>query len=280
MNLGEIGVWSSEPYFGDANRATDLAIAAEELGYGTLWIPGFDGGHVFERCAMALEATSSLNIATGVVNIWRHDAEHVAETVQTLQAEHDHRFLLGIGVSHRRLIGDAYGSPLAKMNGYLDGLDAAGQPAEGRCLGALGREMSKLSGQRSAGSHPYFVPVEHTAATRELLGDGPLLMPEVTVVLETDPVVARGIGREFAELYLRMPNYTNNLRRLGFTDGDLAEGGSDRLIDAVVAWGDRDAIEARVREHLAAGADHVTVQSWGPKAAVDVWRELAPALLG
>lgn len=280
MNLGRVGVWSQEPYFGAEDKATSLAVAAEELGFKTLWIPGFNGGHVFDRCRLALEATSSLNIATGVVNIWRHDAADVAETVRALNEQHDDRFLLGIGVSHKRLIGDDYDAapPITKMRSYLAELDAAGLPAGQRLLGALGPKMVELSAARSVGAHPYFVPVAHTAASRKVMGERSLLMPELTVVLEEDPVKARSIAREFAALYLRMPNYTNNLRRFGYTDDDLSGVGSDRLIDDIVAWGAPQAIAARVREHLDAGADHVAVQSFGPKPEVEVWRDLAPVL--
>ena len=280
--LGQVGVWSGEPYFDGPDKATSLAAAAEELGYGALWIPGFDGGHVFERCGLALEASSSLTIATGIVNIWRHDVAEVAQITSNLRTGSGGRFLLGLGVSHQRLIGDDYSkvSPLAKMKSYLDALDAAGQPREDRFLAALGPKMLELCAARTAGTHPYFVPPEHTAAAREVLGEGPLLMPELTVILESDPSEARAIARRFAKLYLGMPNYANNLRRLGYTDDDLSGVGSDRLIDSIFAWGDPKAIAARVREHLDAGADHVAIQSFGPKSTADVWRELAPTLLG
>lgn len=279
--LGRIGVWSRELYFDDPHEAMNLATVAEELGYGTLWIPGYDGDPVFERCRLALEATASLTVATGVVNIWRHDAPDVARITNTLRADSGGRFLLGIGVSHKQIIGNDYDkiSPLTKMRGYLDELDAAGQLAEDRFLGALGPRMLALCAARSFGTHPYFVPPEHTAAARELLGDGPLLMPEHKVILETDPREARAIARKYAKLYLRTPNYVNNLRRLGYGDDDLGGGGSDRLIDAVFAWGDPRTIAARVRAQFDAGADHVAIQSFGPKPTADVWRALAPELL-
>ena len=283
--LGRVGVWSRTPYFGPAETATTLAAAAEELGYAALWIPGFDGGHVFDRCQMALEASSGLTIATGIVSIWRHEATEAAQTVNKLRHDSGDRFLLGMGVSHKGLVGAEYDklSPIEKMGSYLDDLDAAGLPAEARLLGAFGPKMLALSGERSVGAHPYLVPPEHTAAARDVLGEGPLLMPELAVILESDPVKARAIAREFVSLYLGAPNYANNMFRLGYTHEDFnAKGGdiSDRLIDALVAWGDPEAIAARVRAHLDAGADHVAVQSWGPKPEVDVWRELAPLLLG
>ena len=279
--LGKVGVWSRTPYFGEPHEATSLAATAEELGYQALWIPGFDGGHIFERCGLALKATSKLTIATGIVNIWRHEPAEVAETVHTLRAISGDRFLLGLGSSHKYLIGDDYDkiSPIAKMSGYLDALDAGGTPEEDRLLGALGPKMLELAAERTAGSHPCFMPPEHTAAAREVLGAGPLLMPELGVILETDPVKARTIARSFASLYYKGPNYNNNLRRFGYTDEDFAGEGSDRLIDAIIAWGDPATIAARVQAHLDAGADHVAVHSRGLSPEVDVWRELAPFLL-
>lgn len=279
--LGRVGVWSRTPYFGEPGEATALATTAEELGYRALWIPGFDGGHIFERCGMALAATSTLTIATGIVNIWRHEPAEVAQTVRTLRTDSGDRFLLGLGSSHKYLIGDDYDkiSPLAKMRGYLDDLDAGGVRPEERLLGALGPMMLELSGDRTAGSHPCFMPPEHTAAARAVLGDGPLLMPELGVILETDPAKARAIARTFASLYFKGPNYNHNLRRFGFTDEDFAGEGSDRLIDAIVAWGDAKAIASRVRAHLDAGADHVAIHSRGLTPEADVWRELAPLVL-
>ena len=280
--LGKVGVWSRTPYFGEPHDATEMAATAEELGYSTLWIPGFDGGHIFERCGMALEATSKLTIATGILNIWRHEPEEAAETTSKLRADSGGRFLLGMGTSHKYLIGDEYDktTPLAKMSGYLDDLDAGGIAPENRLIGALGPKMLELSAERTTGSHPCFMPPEHTAAAREVLGKGPLLMPELGVILESDPAKARAIARTFASLYFKGPNYNNNLRRFGFTDEDFAGEGSDRLIDAIVAWGDAEAIAARVRAHLDAGADHVAIHSRGLTPETDVWRELAPLVLG
>ena len=279
--LGRVGVWSRSPYFYEAEQATNLAVAAEELGYGSLWIPGFDGGHVFERCSMALEASSKLIIATGVVNIWRHEPAEVAQIVSKLRSDSGGRFLLGVGGSHRFLIGEEYDriSPLAKMRNYLDDLDAAGLPEQDRLLGALGPRMLALGAERAAGAHPTFIPTEFTAAAREVLGEEPLLAPEVTVILESDPAAARAYARRFAGLYFKGPNYANMLRRFGFTDEDLAGEGSDRLIDAVVAWGDPETIAARVRAHLDAGADHVAIQYRGYRPEIEAWRELAPLLL-
>ena len=280
--LGRVGVWSRSPYFFGPDQATRLAATAEELGYGALWIPGFDGGHIFERCAMALEATSTLTVATGIVNIWRHDPVEVAQMVAKLRADSNGRFLLGIGGSHKYLIGEAYDkiTPMTKMRNYLDALDAAGLAESDRLLGALGPKMLALSAERSAGAHPCFIPPEFTAAARDVLGDGPLLMPEVTVILERDASVARAYARKFANLFFSGPNYANMLRRFGFNERDFAGEGSDRLIDAVVAWGDPATIARRVQAHLDAGADHVAIQYRGTQDEADVWRELAPYVLG
>lgn len=279
MELGQVGVWSGEALSGDPAGVAVLAATAEELGYGALWIPGAAGGDVLERCAVALGATSNLVLATGIVNIWRHDATEVAATANRLNTDSGGRFLLGLGVSHERLIGDEYVSPLLKMRRYLDELDAAGQPSEKRALAALRPKMLRLSTDRGIGAHPYFVPPEHSAAAREVLGEGPLLMPEQAILIESDPTEARAIARKFCSLYLKLPNYTNNLRDLGYTDDDLAGPGSDRLIDAIVVWGDADAIAARVQAHLDAGADHVCIQSIGTMAPTEAWRALAPSLI-
>jgi probable F420-dependent oxidoreductase len=260
---------------------SDTAAALEEMGYGTLWIPGGVGGDVLDRCGTALGATSSLKVATAILNIWRHDPTEVAVATAGLQ-EHGGRFVLGLGVSHQPLIGDTYAAPLKKMNDFLDQLDAAGQPASDRVVAALRQRMLELSRDRADGSHPYFVPPEHSAAARAILGPGPVLAPEQTVVLQTDPSTARQVARGFCEGYLKLPNYTNNLRGLGYTEDDLRPPGSDRLVDAIVAWGDEAAIATRVRAHLDAGADHVCIQVLaGDYATVpmEAWRTLAPALI-
>lgn len=279
--MGKVGVWSRSPYFYGPEQATNLSATAEALGFTALWIPGFDGGHVFERCAMALEASSKLMIATGIASIWRHEPEEVANTVRKLREDSNGRFLVGLGGSHRFLVGEAYDkiSPLAKMNNYLNALDAAGLPEEHRLLGALGPKMLALAGQRSAGAHPCFIPPEFTAEARESLGNEPLLMPEVTVILDRDPSAARAYARKFANLFFKGPNYANMLRRFGFTDEDFVGLGSDRLIDAVVAWGTPQDIAARIKAHLDAGADHVAIQSRGPIPEAEVWAELAPYVL-
>jgi probable F420-dependent oxidoreductase len=260
----------------------EVAITLERLGYQALWIPGGAGGDVLERCEAALAATSSLVAATGILNIWRHEAAEVAATTARLHDRYNGRFLLGLGVSHKRLIGDTYVTPLAKMVGYLDELDASDQTPGIRILAALRRRMLDLARDRAGGAHPYFVPPEHTEAARVILGPGPLLAPEQAVVLETDPAEARRLARSFCSHYLELPNYTNNLRALGYTNEDLAPPGTDRLVDAIVAWGDEAAIAARVRAHLDAGADHVCIQVLGGEQRTvpgDAWATLAPALM-
>lgn len=280
--IGKVGVWSRSPYFYEAQQATDLAKEAEDLGFGSLWIPGFDGGHVFDRCRMAMEATSTLTIATGVVNIWRHEPKDVAETVAKMRADNGDRFLLGMGSSHRFLVGpEEYDkvSPMKKMRNYLADLDDAGLPESHRVLGALGPKMLALGAERTAGAHPTFIPPEFTGATREIIGEDALLMPEVTVILDDNPETARAYARRFASLYFKGPNYANMLRRFGFTDEDFEGEGSDHLIDSVVAWGDPESIAARVHAHLDAGADHVAIQYRGYEPELEAWRKLAPLLL-
>ncbi len=280
VEMGRVGVWSGLRSW-DAGAVGAAAAAVESSGYGALWIPGGAGGDVLDRCRAALDATTDLVVATGILNIWRHDAREVAAETASLRAASGDRFVLGLGVSHERLIGEEYVAPLAKMRSYLDELDAAGQSPDVRVLAALRPRMLELARSRSAGAHPYFVPPEHSAVARAELGPGPLLAPEQTVVLEPDPTAGRALARQFCARYLPLPNYTDNLRALGYTDEDLAPPGSDRLVDAIVAWGSAADIAARVQAHLDAGADHVCLQvvraDDGPSEA-DVWQELAGAL--
>jgi probable F420-dependent oxidoreductase len=281
MEIGRIGVWSGQVRAVDPSEVGDLAAQIEALGYQALWIPGGAGGDVLDRCGRALGATRTLVVATGILNIWRHEAEEVAGATARLRQEHDNRFLLGLGISHQRLIGEDYVAPLEKTGDYLDRLDAAGQPPGDRVLAALRRRMLELARDRAAGSHPYFVPPEHSAAARAILGPDRLLAPEQAVLLETDPTAAREMARRFCQLYLQLPNYTNNLRALGYTAEDLEPPGRDRVIDAIVAWGDEAAVAARVQAHFDAGADHVCIQVLGGEPAappLEAWRRLAPAL--
>jgi probable F420-dependent oxidoreductase len=281
MDLGTVGVWWSASWRAD-DGSTDVVAELEELGFGALWSSGgFEPGLAlrFERM---LSATVHVIVASGIVSVWATSPEVIAPAVADLEARYPGRFVLGLGVSHAPIVED-YAHPHARMVAFLDALDG-GVPEVGkdrRVLAALGPRMLALARDRAAGAHPYFVPVEHTAYARAILGQGPVLAPEVTVVLEDDPETARNLARTFAAGYLTLPNYVDNLRRLGFGDEDLAHGGSDRLVDAVVAWGDVDTVASRIREHRAAGADHVCVQVLPTRGSFPVaaYRELAPALL-
>jgi probable F420-dependent oxidoreductase len=288
VELGGVGIWSAALRYGDPGEIADAAAELEQLGYSALWPPGGIGGPIFDTCASLLDATTHVVVAPGIVNVWMHDPAEVAAAHARLVGAHPGRFLLGLGVSHQPLVDhDApgrYRAPLAVMDRYLDQLDAATPPVPRpeRLLAALGPRMLDLARRRSAGAHPYLVTPEHTAQARAALGAAALLAPEQAVVVERDASVARGIARQHLAIYLQLPNYARNWERLGFDAADAADGGSDRLVDALVAWGDVDAIAARVEEHRAAGADHVCIQALAtdvralPRAA---WRELAPALV-
>jgi probable F420-dependent oxidoreductase len=253
--LGKIGVWRSA-----AQLSPELAVTLERLGYGAIWIGGSPAGDL-RLAEQLLDATTTLTVATGIVNIWKDAAEQVAASYQRIQARHPGRFLLGIGVGHPEATGARYDKPYEAMVGYLDDLDAAQVPKGRRVLAALGPKMLKLSAERAAGAHPYLTTPEHTRKAREILGPGVLLAPEQKIVLDTDPVRARSIGRPVvAKPYLGLVNYTSNLRSLGYTDADLAGGGSDPLIDALVDHGDAGTVAAGLTKHLEAGADHVAVQ--------------------
>ena len=278
MDVGRIGIWTGFRTFGP-ERAGEAARIAEDLGYGAWWVGGSPQAADLRPI---LEATSGLVAATGILNVWRSDAARTASDTAALRREHPGRVMLGIGIGHPEATSD-YRRPLTAMRAFLDALDAAPEPppVEERCLAALRPKMLDLARERTAGAHPYFVPVEHTRIARERLGPGKLLAPEVTCVVETDPARGKAVAREFARRYLGMRNYTQNLLDLGFTEDDLAGGGSDRLIDAVIPQGSADQVAEVVRAHLEAGADHVCVQPLGeegiPRAS---WTALARALVG
>jgi probable F420-dependent oxidoreductase len=285
--LGGTGIWSPQLRWGDSGEAAARAAELEGLGYAALWI-GDVGGDLFTPLENLLGATTTATIATGILNIWMHTPDETADMHAGLVASHGPRFLCGIGISHRPLIdhvveAGTYRKPIETMSAYLDGLDAAPTPlaVEDRVIAALGPKMLELARARSAGTHPYLVTPELTAAARAGVGPEGLVACEQGVVLETDPSRARAIAREHLSRYLGLPNYSNNWKRQGFTDDDLAAGGSDRLVDALVAWGDESAIAARIQEQRAAGADHVCIQvlTDDPGAfPVEQWRALAPAL--
>ena len=285
MELSGVGIWSSQLRYSDPSEAAEAAAELDELGFPALWIPDV-GGPVFDTVSLLLAATKRTVIATGILNLWMHAPGEVARSYAELTAAHGDRFLLGIGVSHAPLI-DAgepgrYRKPLAATASFLDALDAAEQPVpvDARVLAALGPKMLTLAATRSRGAHPYLVTPEHTAYARAALGQGPLLLPEQTVILTDSADEARSIGTDWLRAYLALPNYANNLLRSGFSQDDLTHV-SDRLFDAIIAWGNEDAILRRVAEHHSAGADHVCVQVLVDEPTAfprEQWRRIAAAL--
>ncbi len=258
IELGSIGVWRHP-----SGLTPEVVAEVEALGYGAIWVGGSPDGDlaVIENL---LDTTDHIAVATGIINVWKDDAATVGASYHRVTVRHPGRFLLGLGVGHPESTRE-YQRPYAKLVSYLDELDDLKVPAEGRVLAALGPKVLKLAADRTAGAHPYLVTPEHTRQARQILGDGPLLAPEQKVVLETDPDKARAIGRPRVQNpYLGLTNYLANLRRLGWTDADFADGGSDALIDALVVHGDAEAIGRGVTAHLDAGADHVAVQVLGP----------------
>jgi probable F420-dependent oxidoreductase len=291
MDLGRVGLW----HFLDVVPASAAQAAAREierLGFRALWIPEAIGREAFTHAALLLAGTERLVVATGIANVWARDAIAMAAAQKTLAEAYPDRFLLGMGVSHAPLVagmrGHAYEKPLTFLRRYLDAMDAApflaAAPAEAppRVLASLHPRSLALARERAWGSHPYFVPPEHTARARAILGPGKLLAPEQMVCFEREPSVARAVARQAMQTYLGLPNYVRNLRALGFGDDDVANGGSDRLVDAIVAWGGIDAIVQRVKAHHDAGADHVCLQVLRQNPAElprDEWREIAAAYL-
>ncbi|MFD0315241.1 LLM class F420-dependent oxidoreductase [Streptomyces flavalbus] len=279
--LGRYGIWSPGLRSEDPDRRDERADAAaelEQLGYGALWLGSSPAPR---HAAPLLAATSRVVVGTSIQSIWQYEAADSAAGFAELESAHPGRFVLGLGVSHAKLA-DQYRRPYTALVAYLDALDAAGVPAGRRVLAALGPRTLTLAADRAAGAVPYLVTPEHTAQAREILGESALLAPELKVVLEPDPSRARALARETLAMYLALPNYTNNFRRLGFTDADLADGGSDRLVDAVFAWGDESRVRDRIDAFHAAGADHVALQllDGGPKDALprQGWKRLAEIL--
>jgi probable F420-dependent oxidoreductase len=278
MRLGKVGIWTSYRPFG-VERAGEAAKLAEQLGYGTWWLGS--SPHVADVRPI-LEATSALVAATGILNVWSNDPGETAAADAALRADFSGRFVLGIGIGHPEATSD-YRRPLTTMRLFLDGLDASPNPPpiDERCLAALGPKMLDLAGERAAGTHLYFVSVEHTRFARERLGSGKLVAPEVACVVDTDVDRARAVARDYARLYLGLRNYTRNLLAFGFAENDLADGGSDGLIDALIPHGGAEQIAEVVRAHLDAGADHVCVQPLGEEGIPrESWTALAKALLG
>jgi probable F420-dependent oxidoreductase len=288
--LGRIGVWSSAVVNRPAAELREALPEVEALGYSAIWV-----GEAFSRenlsaAALALSWTEDMVVATGITNIYARDPFATRAGAATLGEAFPGRFVLGLGVSHQHAVelrGQTYGPPLATMRAYLDGMAGAlyhgPEPPERVpvVLAALGPKMLDLACERADGAHPYFVPVEHTARARERLGAGKLLAPEQAVILTDDESRARELAREHVAFYMTAPNYRNSMLRLGFEEAELEDGGSERLRDAIVAWGDENAIRDRLKAHLDAGADHVCIQALpSGELGLDALRRLAPALRG
>jgi probable F420-dependent oxidoreductase len=276
MELGPLGIWTSFRALGQ-EHASEAARLVESLGYGTLWL---GGSPRLPSVRPLLAGSNRLTVATGIVNVWQYEPATLAAEHAALDDEFPDRLLVGIGIGHPEATSD-YSRPLATMRAFLDGLDSADPPLprENRVLAALRPKMLELARERAAGAHPYFVPVEHTRLARELLGDDAVLAPELACVVDPDPDRGARTARTYAEPYLRMSNYTNSLLALGFTEKDLTDGGSDRLIDAIVPHGTAEEIVPVARAHLEAGANHVALQAVGVEGVPhEEWRALAVAL--
>ena len=291
IDLGKVGLWTGILDGLPSSAANVLCAEAAELGFKTIWIPEAVGRDPFVTAMRVLENTTEVTIATGIANIYARDAMTMANAQRSIEEAHPGRFLLGLGVSHMHLVEwvrkHDYSKPLTYMREYLEMMHKARFMAVGPSelpeivLAALGPKMLELAASQTAGAHPYFVPPEHTQIAREVMGSEALLYPEQMVVLEEDPETARAIARQHMKTYSALPNYANNLIRLGY-DADDIENMADVVVDAVVAWGSIDAIKTRVQDHFDAGADHVCVQvlTEEPQTVPEGWRQLAPALVG
>lgn len=292
MNLGRIGLWTHDFDLQPMAKAQEAIAEVEEMGYGAVWVPEATIREPFASTALLLSATKKMVLATGIASLHARTAQTMQAGWKTLTEAFPDRFLLGIGVSHAPMVQGVhkgnYDKPYSTMVEYLDAMDkgiffaAAPSTAPQRVLAALGPKMLKLAAERGAGAHPYFTPVEHTAFARETMGTGALLAPELAVVLETDATKAREIARKYMTTYTRLPNYTNNLKRFGFTEDEITKQ-EDRLVDAIVAWGSLDTVVAAVKGHLNAGADHVCIQVLTDKPGtlpMREWQELADATRG
>jgi probable F420-dependent oxidoreductase len=292
VDIGKVGIWTFAFDQLPNGQAQQLAREVEAMGYGAIWIPEAVGKDPLVHAGLLLSGTSRIALATGIASIYARDAMATKQAQMTLTEAFPDRFVLGLGVSHAPMVegmrGHTYGKPVTAMRAYLETMETAlylgAAPATTPCtvIGALGPNMLSLASERTQGAHPYNVTPAHTAQAREILGPDKLLAPELAVALTADPSAARVLGRAHLAVYLGLPNYVNNLRRLGFGDDDFADGGSDRLVDGIVAWGTADQVAARVREHHDAGADHVCLQvlvDRGAPAPVEQWRELAAVVV-
>ena len=271
VELGSYGIWMRT-----AELTPELAKEVEGLGYGSLWAGGSPPGDL-AAIESLIAATNGLSVATGIVNMWRDPAPTVAASYHRIQERHPDRFLLGVGISHPESIA-GYQSPYQTMIGYLDDLAEAGVPKEHLILAALGPRSLRLSAEATAGSHPYFTSPRHTSYARGIVGEGVVLAPEQTVVMETDLAKARETARRFTTRYLGLVNYRNSLLREGWSEDEMLDGGSDALVDAIVLSGEPAKVAAGIRGHLDAGADNVNIQVLG-EDPVSGWRALAKELL-
>ena len=289
QNLGRIGLWTAALDFQPMAKAQEAIAQVEQMGFSTVWVPEAVLREPFASTSLLLSATKKMVLATGIASLHARTAQTMNAGWRTVSEAFPDRFLLGIGVSHAPMVmgvhKGAYDKPYTTMVNYLDAMDngvfLSPQPSTPpqRVLAALGPKMLKLSAERASGAHPYFVPVEHTPYAREIMGPDALLAPEQAVVFETDPTKARAIARQHMTTYTRLPNYTNNLKRFGFTEEEIVNQ-DDRLVDAIVAWGTTDAIVSRIKQHLDSGANHVCVQVLGENPAalpMNEWQELADA---
>jgi len=289
MDIGRIGIWTFTLDLVPSGQAVEHVDELDELGFGAVWVPEAVGREAFTNASLLLRGGTDIVVATGIASIWARDPMASGAAHRTLTEAYPDRFLLGLGVSHQVMVEGIrkhdYTKPYSTMKAYLAGMDEtlffAAPPTTPprRVLAALGPKMLELARDHADGAHPYFVPPEHTAVAREALGEGPMLAVEQAVVFETDPAKAREIARGHTRTYTGLPNYANNLKRLDptLTEADFADAGSDRLVDAIVAWGNDDAVVARVQAHLDAGASHVCIQvlTDGTEVPTRQWRHLS-----
>ena len=280
--LRRVGVWSMELRGAGRPQVKDAAAELDALGLRALWIPGLDGHGVFDDVGHLLRSAPNSAVVVGVLGIWGQDPTAIGDRLHQLDTEFGPRTITGFGVSNMQAAvnaGQVYGNPIAAIGEFLNRLDEAGHPVrpERRLLGANGPKMAELAASRTAGIHPFLVTPRYSVTTRDRIGHDPLIAPHLAVVFETDAARARAIARDGIDTFIGLPTYQQNLRRIGFTDADVVPGGSDRLIDAVVAWGSPEDIRSRIQAHLDAGADHVAVHVLGAQDGEPrpQWRELA-----
>jgi probable F420-dependent oxidoreductase len=287
-NIGKLGIWSASLRNAEPAVAAEAAAELDELGYGALWFPAGGPDGFVEQVTALLDATRRAVIATGIVSVWTHSPLDIAKQHHQFQQQYPGRFLLGLGISHPHVVeraGLTYQRPLKKLAEFLAALDTAPTPVpvDERILASLGPKSLELAREHSLGTHPYFVPVAHTRYARQILGPGKIIGTELMVVLDTNPETARATARQHMAMYLGAPNYVNNLLRLGYSQADIDNGGSDRIVDDIVAWGDEARIGARIAEHHAAGADHICLQVLTADRRVPAraeWRQLGQVLIG